>query len=89
MAELIEPGCGEQALRARIAELEALLEARTATVVGLAAQLVEHQGSPTFAVGRLVDVEHRLAELQATKIIRYSAVPRRIYGRLRRAAGRA
>ncbi len=88
MAELNEPPCDgavTATLRARIAELEALLEARTATVVGLAAQLAEHQGSPTFAVGRLADAEQRLAELEATKIIRYSAVPRQIYARLRRA----
>ena len=43
----------EQALRARIAELEALVEARGLTIVGLAAQLAEFQGSPTFARGRL------------------------------------
>ncbi|MEO5898889.1 MAG: hypothetical protein ABIR68_02015 [Ilumatobacteraceae bacterium] len=87
MAELNEPpgDAASDAMRARIAELEALLAARTATVVGLAAQLAEHQGSPTFAVGRLAAAEHRLAELEATKIIRYSAVPRRIYARLRRA----
>jgi hypothetical protein len=78
----------ERELRARIAELEALLEARTHTILGLAAQLAEHQGStPTFAAGRLAEAERRLAELQATKVIRYSAVPRRFYGRLRGGTG--
>ena len=78
------PASIEGELRARIAELEALVEARTHTIVGLAAQLAEHQGTtPTFAAGRLAEAERRLAELKATKVIRYSAVPRRWYGRLR------
>ncbi|MCU1501766.1 MAG: hypothetical protein JWM12_1120 [Ilumatobacteraceae bacterium] len=91
MAELNDEPCAartERELRARIAELEALLEARTHTIVGLAAQLAEHQGSaPSFAAGRLADAERRLAELQATKLIRYSAAPRRLYGRLRSGPG--
>lgn len=72
-------------LEARVAELEALLAARTSTIVGLAAELAEHQGtSPAFAAARLAAAERRLAELEATKLFRYSAVPRRAYGRLRR-----
>jgi uncharacterized coiled-coil protein SlyX len=78
----------ERELRARIAELEALLEARTNTIVGLSAQLAEYQGtSATFASGRLADAERQLAELRATKVIRYSAVPRRLYGQLRSGGG--
>ena len=76
----------ESALRARIAELEALVEARRLTIVGLAAQLAEFQGSPTFARGRLAEAERHLAALEATKVIRYSAIPRRAYTKLRRAA---
>ncbi len=74
----------ERELRARIAELEALVEARTNTIVGLSAQLAEYQGSaPTFASGRLAEAERQLAELRATKVIRYSTVPRRLYAQLR------
>ncbi|MFT3853929.1 MAG: hypothetical protein QM733_14480 [Ilumatobacteraceae bacterium] len=79
---------GEAELRARIAELEALVESRTAALVGLAVQLAEHQGSSTFRRGRLVEAEQQLAELRATKLIRYSAVPRRWYAALRRMLGR-
>src|SRR4051794_1150556 len=75
----------DDALRARIAELEALVEARRLTIVGLAAQLTEFQGSPTFARGRLVEAERHIAALEATKVFRYSAIPRRAYTTLRRA----
>lgn len=74
----------EAQLRARIAELEALVDARTAALVGLAAQLAEHQGSPTFRRGRLAEAERQLAELRATKVLRYSSTPRRFYAALRR-----
>jgi len=80
MAELSEAG-----LHARIGELEALLEARTHTIVGLATQLAELRGAmSTSALSRLAEVERELAELRATKVVRYSAGPRRIYGWLRR-----
>ena len=79
MAELTEAE-----LRARVAELEALVESRTTTLVGLAAQLAEHQGSPTFRRGRLAEAERQLAELRATKLYRYSEIPRRLYARVRR-----
>ena len=85
MAELNDQAAIERELRARIAELEALVEARGLTIVGLAAQLAEFQGSPTFARGRLAEAERQLAALEATKIIRYSAIPRRAYTKLRRA----
>ena len=50
-----------------------------------AAELAEHQGTTTtFAAARLADAERRLAELESTKLFRYSAAPRRAYGRLRR-----
>lgn len=84
-------GGGDDALtrlHARIAELEALLEARTHTIVGLAAQLAEFQGTlPTFAAARLAEAERQLAELRATKILRYSSAPRRVYGQLRARRG--
>ncbi len=87
MAELNDavPAALERELRARIAELEALLEARTSTIIGLAAQLAEHQGtgSTGFTSARLAEAQRQLAELRATKIIRYSAAPRRIYARMR------
>jgi hypothetical protein len=75
----------EAALRARIAELEALLDARTQAIVGMGARLAELNGNaPPALTERLADAERRLQQLQATKVIRYSAVPRRIYAKLRR-----
>lgn len=75
----------EAALRARIAELEALLEARTQAIVGMGARLAELNGNaPPALTERLAEAERRLEQLQATKVIRYSAVPRRIYAKLRR-----
>ena len=84
MAELT-PSARIRQLEARVAELEALLEARTSTILGLAAELAEHQGATTsFSAARLADAEGRLAELESTKLFRYSAAPRRAYGKLRR-----
>lgn len=75
----------EAALHARIAELEALLDARTQAIVGMGARLAELQGSaPPALAERLAETERQLHQLQATKIIRYSAMPRRLYARLRR-----
>jgi hypothetical protein len=74
----------ERLLRARIAELEALLEARTQTIVGLGARVLEMQGNAPPALSeRLRAVEAELAQLQATKVLRYSNVPRRVYARVR------
>jgi hypothetical protein len=74
----------ERALRARILELEALVEARTQAVVGLGAQLAElrGEGSPVMAE-RLREAERQLAELRATKVMRYTARARRAYSLLR------
>jgi uncharacterized coiled-coil protein SlyX len=74
----------EAALRARIAELEALVEARTQAIVGLGAQLAELRGdgSPTMAE-RLRETERQLAELRGTKVLRYTASARRAYSMLR------
>jgi hypothetical protein len=82
MAEL-EPS-RERELRARIAELEALVEARTRAIVGLGEQLAELRGdgSPVMAE-RLREAERKLAELHGTKIMRYTARARRAYGLLR------
>ena len=75
----------ERELRARVAELEALLEARTQTIVGLGARLAELQGNaPPALVERARHAEAELAQLRNTKVIRYSAVPRRLYGRIGR-----
>jgi hypothetical protein len=75
----------ERQLRARIAELESLLEARTQTIVGLGARLAELQGNPPPALAdRARRAEAALAELQSTKVVRYSALPRRLYGRIGR-----
>ncbi len=74
----------ERELRARIAELEALVEARTQTIVGLGARLSEMSGAaPPAATERIRALEHDLATLRATKVLRYSSVPRRWYARLR------
>ena len=74
----------EAALRARIAELEALLDGRTQAIVGMGARLAELNGNaPPALTERLAEAEQRLQQLQATKVIRYSAVPRRIYAKLR------
>ncbi len=87
MAEL-EPStldpASERALRARILELEALVEARTQAIVGLGAQLAELRGdgSPIMAE-RLREAERRLDELHGTKIMRYTARARRAYSLLR------
>ena len=82
MAEL-EPAT-ERALRARIAELEALVEARTQAIVGLGGQLAELRGdgSPMMAE-RLREAERQLAELRGTKVMRYTAGARRVYSLLR------
>jgi hypothetical protein len=74
----------ERALRARILELETLLEARTQAIVGLGAQLAELRGdgSPVMAE-RLREAERQLAELQGTKVLRYTARARRAYSLLR------
>jgi hypothetical protein len=74
----------EAALRSRIAELEALLDARTQAIVGMGARLAELNGNaPPALTERLAEAEQRLQQLQATKVIRYTAVPRRIYAKLR------
>ena len=74
----------ERALRARILELETLLEARTQAIVGLGAQLSELRGdgSPVMAE-RLREAERQLAELRGTKVMRYTARARRAYSLLR------
>lgn len=83
MAELIHTPT-ELELRARVAELEALLEARTQTIVGLGARLAELQGdAPPPLTERVRQLEAELAQLRATKVLRYSALPRRWYAALR------
>lgn len=78
----------ESVLRTRIAELEALLTARTQTIVGLGARIAELQGdAPPQTAERLRAAEAELAQLRATKVIRYSSVPRRLYARIRRMIG--
>lgn len=86
MAQL-EPAT-ERALRARILELEALVEARTEAIVGLGAQLAEVRGdgSPMMAE-RLRESERQLAELRGTKVMRYTARARRAYALLRGSRG--
>jgi hypothetical protein len=75
----------EHQLRARIAELEALVEARTQTIIGLGARLAELQGdAPPALADRVRAAEAELEQLRNTKVIRYSAVPRRLYGRIGR-----
>ncbi|MEY4230108.1 MAG: hypothetical protein RLZZ362_957 [Actinomycetota bacterium] len=75
----------EHELRARIAELEALLDARTQTIVGMGARLAELQGdAPPALAEQLRATEAELAQLRATKVIRYSSLPRRVYSKLRR-----
>ena len=78
----------ERALRARILELEALVEARTQAIVGLGAQLAElrGEGSPVM-VERLREAERQLAELRGTKVIRYTSRARRAYSMLRGTRG--
>jgi uncharacterized coiled-coil protein SlyX len=82
MAEL--DASTERALRARIVELETLVEARTQAIVGLGAQLAEVRGdgSPVMAE-RLREAERQLAELRGTKVMRYTARARRAYSMLR------
>ena len=76
----------ERVLRARIAKLEAMVEARTQTIVGLGARLAELQGdAPPAVAEQLRATAAELAELRSTKVIRYSSVPRRMYARVRRA----
>ena len=74
-----------RALRARVAELEALLEARTHAIVGMGARLAQVQGDPYDPLAaRVRELELELELLRATKVLRYSALPRRLYGRVRR-----
>jgi hypothetical protein len=83
-----EGAATERALRARIAELEALLAARTQAIVGMGARLAELQGdAPPALSGRVRQLESELEQLRATKVLRYSAVPRRLYGRFRARPG--
>ncbi len=86
MAEL-DPST-ERALRARILELEALVDARTQAIVGLGAQLAESRGdgSPVMAE-RLRESERQLADLRGSKVMRYTARARRAYSLLRGARG--
>jgi uncharacterized coiled-coil protein SlyX len=74
----------ERELRARIAELEAKLEARTQVIVSLGAQLAELRGdgAPSMAE-RVRESERQLQELRNTKVMRYTARARRVYGMLR------
>ena len=73
-----------RALRARIAELEALLDARTQAIVGMGARLAELQGdAPPPLAARVRELELELQQLRATKVLRFSAAPRRLYGRFR------
>jgi hypothetical protein len=75
----------ERELRARIAELEAIVEARTQVIVAMGARLAELHGDPPPALAqRLREAERRLAELESTKVLRWSALPRRLYAKLRR-----
>lgn len=74
----------EREMQARIAELEALLEARTHTIVSLAATVAELQGTgASTAIGKLRDAERQIEALHNTKLYRYAAVPRRWYAKLR------
>ncbi|MEY2445751.1 MAG: hypothetical protein QOE00_2331 [Ilumatobacteraceae bacterium] len=87
MAELVPSEfdvATERALRARILELQALVEARTQAIVGLGAQLAELRGdgSPVLAE-RLRETERQLAELRGTKVMRYTSRARRVYSLLR------
>jgi hypothetical protein len=86
MAELDDDT--ERALRTRILELEALVEARTQAIVGLGAQLAELRGdgSPVMAE-RLRESERQLAELRGTKVMRYTSRARRVYSLLRGGRG--
>jgi uncharacterized coiled-coil protein SlyX len=78
----------ERALRTRIAELEALVDSRTQTIVGLGARVAEMQGdAPPQTAERLRVAEAELAQLRATKVIRYSSFPRRVYAKIRRMLG--
>jgi hypothetical protein len=74
----------ERQLRARVLELEALVEARTQAIVGLGAQLAEQRGdgSPVMAE-RLREAERELAEVRGSKVMRYTARARRAYAMLR------
>jgi outer membrane lipopolysaccharide assembly protein LptE/RlpB len=75
----------ERELRARVAELEALVEARTQTIVGMGARLAELTGdAPPSLMERARAAETELALLASTKVLRYSRLPRRVYTSLRR-----
>ena len=75
----------ERALRARVAELEALLDARTTTIVGMGAQLAELQGdAPPSLAERARAAEAALEQLASTNVLRYSRLPRRVYTGVRR-----
>jgi type VI protein secretion system component VasK len=78
----------ERALRARVAELEARLEARTQVVVTMGARLAEIEGgAPAPVAERLRAVERELEQLRSTKVLRWAAWPRRIYAGIRRRLG--
>ena len=84
----VEDAATVRELRARVAELERLLEARTQTIVGMGARLAELQGdAPPPLADRIRELERELDVLKSTKVLRYSAAPRRLYGRIRRGAG--
>lgn len=84
MADL-NPTPGEDLqLNAQVAELEALLEARTSVIVTLHRRIAELEGRDQSDLAeRAQHAEEEVRALKNTKLYRFAELPRRFYGRLR------
>ncbi len=84
MAELNPAPRGDLELNARVAELEALLEARTSVIVTLHRCIAELEGRDQSDLADAAQrAEAELRALKNTKLYRFAELPRRLYGRLR------
>lgn len=85
MAELTPASGTDLELNARVAELEALLDARTSVIVTLHRRIAELEGRDQSDLAeRAQHAEEEVRALKNTKLYRFAEVPRRLYGRLRR-----
>lgn len=84
MAEMNPAPGGNLELNARVAELEAQLEARSSVIVTLHRRIAELEGRDQSDLAeRAQRAEEEVRALKNTKLYRVAELPRRLYGRLR------
>ena len=84
MADMNSTPGDDLQLIARVAELEALLEARTSVIVTLHRRIAELEGRDQSELAeRAQHAEEEVRALKNTKLYRFAELPRRLYGRLR------